>query len=171
MVLNYILIGRPCTLISYKLKIWKYVTIQDSALIALTMSCLHEVDWNRIVKNGTNCMNKLFSSFYKFNAIVNKQTTMKKNHLIAKQGSYLNPGKLMELRRVLRLKINYMHLETRLLRCKHCRNKICTLVRVSKRRYYDTKIIWPTWKKPGKESMNFYVDEKKLKVISTYICP
>ena len=31
-----------------------------------------------------------------------------------------------------------MHLETRLLRYKHCRNKICTLVRVSKRRYYDT---------------------------------
>ena len=133
-----ILIGCPCPLISYKLKIWKYVTIQDSPLIALTMSCLHEVDWNRIIENGTNCMNKLFSSFYKYNTIVNKQTTMKKNHLIAKQGSYINPGKLMELRRVLRLKINDMHLETRLLRYKHCRNKIFTLVRVSKRRYYDT---------------------------------
>ena len=30
-----------------------------------------------------------------------------------------------------------------------------------------SKIIWPTWKKPGKESINFYIEgKKKVKVIS-----
>ena len=41
---------------------------------------LSEVDWNRIIANGTNCVNKLFSSFYnKYNTIVNKHTPVKKN--------------------------------------------------------------------------------------------
>ena len=48
-------------------------------------------------------------------------------------------------------------------RYKHCRNKICTLTRLSKRRYYDTffENNMGKMKKPGKESMNFYIDGKK----------
>ena len=40
---------------------------------------LSEIDWNRIIANGTNSVNKLFSSFYnKYNTIVNKHAPMKK---------------------------------------------------------------------------------------------
>ena len=40
---------------------------------------LSEVDWNRIIVNGANCVNKLFSSFYnKYNTIVHKHATMNK---------------------------------------------------------------------------------------------
>ena len=42
----------------------------------------------------------------------------------------------MELERRLNLKMNYMQLETKKL--KHYRNKICTVIHLSKRRYYDT---------------------------------
>ena len=38
-------------------------------------------------------------------------------------------------------------------RYKHYRNKICTLIRLSKRRYYE--------KKPDKELLNFYIKGKK----------
>ena len=86
----------------------KYVTIQDSPLIALTMSCL------KLTGNGTNCASKLFSLFCnKYNSVVNKYAPMKKlsNH---KAKLLSKPWKLMELQRRLRLKINYMHLETKL---------------------------------------------------------
>ena len=40
---------------------------------------LSEIDWNRIIANGTNSVNKLFSSFYnKYNTIVDKHAPMKK---------------------------------------------------------------------------------------------
>ena len=53
---------------------------------------LSEADWDRVIANGTNCVDKLFSSFYnKYNTIVNKHAPIK-NYLIAKQSSYLNPG-------------------------------------------------------------------------------
>ena len=54
-------------------------------------------------------------------------------------------------------------------RYKHYRNKICTLTCLSERRYYDT--VWENnmvnMKNPGKESMNFYINGKKLK---SHIC-
>ena len=65
----------------------------------------------------------------------------------------------MKLRWLLRLEINYMHLEY-----KHYRNKICTLLRVRKRKYYDTfsENRMANMKQiPGKESINFYIDGKK----------
>ena len=59
-------------------------------------------------------MNKFLSSFYnKYTTIVNKHAPMK-NLSNRKEGSYLNPRKVMELRRLLKLEINYMHLETKL---------------------------------------------------------
>ena len=39
---------------------------------------LSEIDWDQIIANGANCVNKLFSSFYKYNTIVNKHAPMKK---------------------------------------------------------------------------------------------
>ena len=52
-------------------------------------------------------------------------------------------------------------------RYRHYGNKICTLIRVRKRRYYDTFFennmanMEKTWQ--GKESINFYIDGKKKK--------
>ena len=51
-------------------------------------------------------------------------------------------------------------------RYKHYRNKICTLIRVGKMKYYNTffennmaNMKKKTWQ--GKESINFYIDGKK----------
>ena len=49
-------------------------------------------------------------------------------------------------------------------RYKHYRNKICTLIRVRKRKYYDTvfaNIMANMKQKPGKESINFTSRGKK----------
>ena len=52
-------------------------------------------------------------------------------------------------------------------RYRNYRNKICTLIRVRKRKYYDTFFennmanMEKTWQ--GKESINFYIDGKKKK--------
>ena len=62
-------------------------------------------------------------------------------------------------------------------RYRHYRNKICTLIRVRKRKYYDTFFennmanMEKTWQ--GKESINFYIDGKKKKQtneLKSHIC-
>ena len=113
------------------------MTIQDSLLIALTMSCLKLPDWNRITENGRKCVNKLFSSFYnKYNTTVNKQVPMKKlSNRKAKQLS--KPRITNGIKAAIKVK-NILYTSRDEVRYKHYRNKICTLIRWSKRRYYDT---------------------------------
>ena len=55
-------------------------------------------------------------------------------------------------------------------RYKHYRNKICTLIRLSKRRCYDTflKIIWPTWQKLAGNQWTLTSTEKKN--LKSHIC-
>ena len=75
---------------------------------------LSEIDWNRIIANGTNSVNKLFSSFYnKYNTIVDKHAPMKKlSNRKAKQLS--KPWITNGIRAATKFKINYMQLETKL---------------------------------------------------------
>ena len=98
---------------------------------------LSEVDWNRIIVNGTNCVKKLFSSFYnKYNTIVNKHATMKKlPNRKAKQLS--KPWITNGIKAAIKVK-NKLYASGDEVRYKHYRNKVCTLIRVSKRRYCDT---------------------------------
>ena len=68
----------------------------------------------------------------------------------------------MELERRLNLKMNYMQLETKL---------GWNTIEIKFVQWYTwakgdimihfSKIIWATWKNPGKESMNFYIDGKE----------
>ena len=98
---------------------------------------LSEVDWNRIIANGTNSVNKLFSSFYnKYNTIVNKHAPMKKwSNRKAKQLSKLWIAN--GIRAATKFK-NELYATGDKVRLKHYRNKICTVIHLSKRRYYDT---------------------------------
>ena len=79
-----------------------------------------EIDWDQIIANGANCVNKLFSSFYnKYNtiSIVNKHPPMKK---------------------LSNRKANKLYASGDEVRYKQYRNKIYTLIRLSKRKYYVT---------------------------------
>ena len=99
---------------------------------------LSEVDWNQIIANGrTNCANKLFSSFYnKYNTIVNKDAPMKKlSKRKAKQLS--KPWITNGIKAAIKVK-NKLYESGDKVRYKHYRNKICTLIGLSKKRYYDT---------------------------------
>ena len=82
-------------------------------------------------------MNKLFLSFYnKYNTIVNKQVPMKKlSNRKAKQLS--KPRITNGIKAAIKVK-NKLHVYTSgdEVRYKHYRNKICTVIRWSKRRYY-----------------------------------
>ena len=123
---------------------------------------LSEVGWDRIIANGTNCVDKLFSSFYnKYNTVVNKHAPIKKlsNHK-AKQLS--KPWITSGIKAGIKVK-NKLYASGDVARYKHYKNKICTLIRLSKRRYYDTffENNISNMKKPGKESMNFYIEGKK----------
>ena len=64
-----------------KLQQVKHIKIHDYSRFSADRSNdeLSEVDWNRIITNRTNCVNKLFSSFYnKYNTILNKHSSTKK---------------------------------------------------------------------------------------------
>ena len=93
-----------------------------------------QVSWNTLTENGGNDVDKLFSSFYnKLNKIVNKYAPMKVlSQRKAKQLS--TPW----IKRGIKASIN---VKTRLFttgdntRYKLYRNKICSLIRLSKRNY------------------------------------
>ena len=58
---------------------------------------------------------------------------------------------------------NKLHASGDEIRYKHYRNKICTLLRVRKRKYSDTFFenrMANMKQKPGKESINVYIDGK-----------
>ena len=124
---------------------------------------LSEVDWNRIIANGTNCVNKLFSSFYnKYNTIVNKHTPVKKiYHRKAEQ--LPNPWITNGNKAAIKVR-NKLYATGDKIKCKHYRNKICTLIRVSKRRYYDTFFENSM---VNKEATNFYIRGNKTQ---SHIC-
>ena len=95
-------------------------------------------------------MNKLFSSFYnKYYTIVNKHAPVKKlPNCKVKQLS--KPWITNGIKVAIKVKnIYYMHLEMKL---GTYRNKICTLIRLSERRYYDTFLEnnMVNMKNPGK---------------------
>ena len=129
---------------------------------------LSEADWNPIITNGTNCANKLFSSFYKYNTIVNKHAPMKElSKRKAKQLS--KPWITNGIKAAIKIK-NKLYASGDKVRYKHYRNKICTLIRLSKRRYYDTffenimgnmKRIWNQWTFTSTE-------KKKLKALKDF---
>ena len=93
-------------------------------------------------------MNKLFSSFYnKYYTIVNKHAPVKKlSNCKVKQLS--KPWITNGIKVAIKV-IYYMHLEMKL---GTYRNKICTLIRLNERRYYDTFLEnnMVNMKNPGK---------------------
>ena len=72
-----------CITTSAKDKFWqvKNVKIRDYSRFSVDRfnDELSEIDWDQIIANGANCVNKLFSSFYNvYDTIVNKHAPMKK---------------------------------------------------------------------------------------------
>ena len=87
---------------------------------------LSEVDWNQIIANGTNCENQLFSSFYKYNTIVNKNEPMKK--LSNRKAKLLSkPWVTNGIKATIKVK-NKLYASGDKVRNKHYRNKICKLI-------------------------------------------
>ena len=85
---------------------------------------LSEIDWDQIIANGANCVNKLFSSFYKYNTIVNKHAPMKKlSNRKAKQLS--KPWITSRIREAIKVK-NKLYAFGDEVRYKQYRNKIYT---------------------------------------------
>ena len=97
---------------------------------------LSEVNWNQIIANGTNGVHKLFSLFCnKYNTIVNKHAPMKKlsNH---KTKQLSKPWLTNGIKVVIKVK-NKLYETGDKVRYKQYGNKICTLIRICKRRCYD----------------------------------
>ena len=111
----------------------------------------------------TNCVNKLFSSFYnKYNTIVNKHTPMKK--IFHRKAEQLpNPWITNGNKAAIKVK-NKLYATGEKAKYKHYRNKICTLIHLSKRRYYDTFF---ENNMVNKEAMNFYIHGNKTR---SHIC-
>ena len=98
---------------------------------------LSEIDWGQIIANGANCVNKLFSSFYnKYNAIVNKHAPMKNLSKRKAKQLYI-PWITSGIRAAIKVK-NKLYASGDEVRYKQYRNKINTLIRLSKRKYYNT---------------------------------
>ena len=97
---------------------------------------LAEVDWDRIVANGNDNVNNLFSSFYNnFNKIVNKLAPIKKlSNRKAKQLS--KPWITSGIRASISIK-NKLYASGDDRKYRFYRNKICNLIRLSKKRYYQ----------------------------------
>ena len=96
---------------------------------------LLEVDWDRMIVNGANCPDKLFSTFYnKYNKVVNKHAPFKRmSNGKAKQLS--KPWITTGIKASITVK-SKLYVSGDDSRYKYCRNKICSLIRLSKKRYY-----------------------------------
>ena len=94
-----------------------------------------QVSWNTLTENGGNDVDKLFSSFYnKLNKIVNKHAPMKiLSQSKAKQLS--TPWITRGIKASIKVK-NRLFATGDNTRYKLYRNKICSLIRLSKRNYY-----------------------------------
>ena len=91
--------------------------------------------WDRMIANGANCSDKLFSTFYnKYNKIVNKHAPFKRlSNRKAKQLS--KPWITTGIKASIAVK-NKLYASGDDSRYKYYRNKICSLIRLSKKRYY-----------------------------------
>ena len=96
---------------------------------------LLEVDWDRMIANGANCPDKLFSTFYnKYNKIVNKHAPFKRlSNRKAKQLS--KPWITTGIKASIAVK-SKLYASGDDSRYKYYRNKICSSIRLSKKRYY-----------------------------------
>ena len=96
---------------------------------------LLEVDWDRMIANGANCPDKLFSRFYnKYNKIVNKHAPFKRlSNRKAKQLS--KPWITTGIKASIAVK-SKLYASGDDSRYKYYRNKICSLIWLSKKRYY-----------------------------------
>ena len=96
---------------------------------------LLEVDWDRMIANGANCPDKLFSTFYnKYNKIVNKHAPFKRlSNRKAKQLS--KPWITTGIKASIAVK-SKLYASGDDSRFKYYRNKICSLIRLSKKRHY-----------------------------------
>ena len=94
-----------------------------------------QVSWNALTENGGNDVDKLFSSFYnKLNKIVNKHAPMKVLFQCkAKQLS--KPWITKRIKTSIKVK-NRLFTTGDNARYKLYRNKICSLIRLSKKNYY-----------------------------------
>ena len=88
---------------------------------------LSEIDWDQIIANGANCVNK-------YNTIVNKHAPMKK---FSNRKQLSKPWITSRIRAAIKLK-NKLSASGDEVRYKQYRNKIYTVIRLSKRKYYDT---------------------------------
>ena len=93
------------------------------------------VQWDNILTNGQNDVNKMFSSFYnKFNKVVNKRAPNKK--LSGRKAEELSkPWITAGLKRSFRVKYK-LYASGDEINYKYYRNKICSLIRLSKSNYY-----------------------------------
>ena len=96
---------------------------------------LLEVDWDWMIANGANCLDKLFSTFYnKYNKIVNKNAPFRRmSNRKAKQLS--KPWITTGIKASIAVK-SKLYASGDDYRYKYFRNKICSLIRLSKKRYY-----------------------------------
>ena len=87
---------------------------------------LARVQWDNILINGQNDVNKMFSSFYnKFNKVVNRHTPIKK--LSGRKAKELSkPWITAGLKRSIRVKYK-LYASGDEIKYKYCRNKICSL--------------------------------------------
>jgi hypothetical protein len=93
---------------SYKKTLCKSARLYSSFSAENFNKVLAEVDWDRMVANGNDNVNNLFSSFYNnFNKIVNKHAPIKKLSN-RKENNYLSHGLLVESGHQSQLKINCM---------------------------------------------------------------
>ena len=109
---------------------------------------LSKVNWNALFVNDSRDVNSVFSSFYnKFNKLINKHAPMK---TISKRKAKLlsKPWITKGLRSSVRIK-NKLYASGEMIKYKVYRNKLCSLIRLSKQKYY-TKFFNDNLKKHGR---------------------
>ena len=96
---------------------------------------LLEVDWDGMIANGAHCPDRLFSTFYnKYSKIVNKHAPIKRmSNRKVKQLS--KPWITTGIKASIAIKCK-LYASGDDSRYKYYRNKICSLIRLSKKRYY-----------------------------------
>ena len=96
---------------------------------------LSNVNWNALFVNDLRDVNNVFSSFYtKFNKLIKKHAPMKtisKRKLTLLSKPWITKG----LQISVRIK-NKLYPSGNMIKCKVYRNTLCSLIRLSKQKYY-----------------------------------
>ena len=96
---------------------------------------LLEVDCDRVIANGANCPDKLFSTFYnKYNKIVNKHAPFK--GMPNRKAKQLSKSWIPTAIKALIAVKSKLYASGDDSRYKYYRNQICSLIWLSKKRYY-----------------------------------